>query len=118
MTESPYSTQGWNRYAYVGNSPSNFADPSGYCFLGCFWQKPFKWLGGVLRRTPILGNILTVAADAICGPVCSTLASTAVAGLASGDLGAALKAGIISAVTAGALYLLCWQYLSRGYLLQ
>ncbi len=59
MTESPYSTQGWNRYAYVGNSPLNFADPSGYCFLGCFWQKPFKWLGGVLRRTPILGNILT-----------------------------------------------------------
>jgi hypothetical protein len=52
-----------------------------------------------------LGNILTVSAGAICGPVCSTLASAAVAGLASGDLGAALKAGFISAVTAGAFQL-------------
>ena len=41
-TESPFSTQGWNRYSYVGNSPLNFTDPSGYCFLGCFWQAPFK----------------------------------------------------------------------------
>ena len=28
MTEDPFSTQGWNRYAYVGNSPLNFTDPS------------------------------------------------------------------------------------------
>ena len=41
-TESPFSTQGWNRYTYVGNSPVNFTDPSGYCFLGCFWNKIFK----------------------------------------------------------------------------
>ena len=38
MTENPFSTQGWNRYSYVGNSPVNFTDPSGYCFMGCFWQ--------------------------------------------------------------------------------
>ena len=36
MVEDPFSTQGWNRYSYVGNNPVNFADPSGYCFLGCF----------------------------------------------------------------------------------
>ena len=27
MTESPFSTQGWNRYSYVGNSPLNFHRP-------------------------------------------------------------------------------------------
>ena len=108
MTESPFSTQGWNRYAYVGNSPLNFADPSGYCFKGCFWQAPFKALGAAIRQTPILGNILTVAAAAICtavtgaGPVCGALASSAVTGLASGDLGQALKAGAIALATAAA----------------
>ena len=28
-TENPFSTQGWNRYSYVCNSPLNFTDPSG-----------------------------------------------------------------------------------------
>ena len=99
-TESPFSTQGWNRYTYVGNSPLNFTDPSGYCFAGCFWQKPFKWLGGVFRRIPIIGQLVTITAGFICGPVCSTIASAAVTGLASGKLGLALKAGFISAATA------------------
>ena len=103
-TESPFSTQGWNRYSYVGNSPLNFTDPSGYCFAGCFWQGPFKWLGGVFRRIPIIGQLVTITAGFICGPVCSTIVSAAVAGLASGNLGLALKAGLISAATAIAFY--------------
>ena len=110
-TENPFSTQGWNRYSYVGNSPLNFTDPSGYCFAGCFWQAPFKALGGLLRRVPILGNILTIAAAAFCGPgfsVCavaaSSITSAVVTGLASGKLGLALKAGFISAATAVAMY--------------
>ena len=55
MTENPFSTQVWNRYPHVGTSPLNFDDPSGY-----FWQAPFKALGGLLRRVPILGQVLTV----------------------------------------------------------
>src|SRR3712207_7814073 len=47
----PYTTL-FRSYAYVGNSPLNFTDPSGYCFLGCFWQAPFKALGAALRKTP------------------------------------------------------------------
>ena len=78
-TENPFSTQGWNRYSYVGNSPLNFTDPSGYCFAGCFWQAPFKALGGLLRRIPIIGQIIQIAAAAICTAgtfgACSPLAA-------------------------------------------
>ena len=111
MTEDPYNSQGWNRYTYVGNSPLNATDPSGYCWKGCFWQKPFKALGKLLRRVPILGNILTIAAAALCGPaapVCAGIAasvtSAVVTGLASGSLGQALRAGLISAATAFAMF--------------
>jgi RHS repeat-associated protein len=36
----PFSTQGWNRYAYGGNNPLANADPTGMCFGGCFWKNP------------------------------------------------------------------------------
>jgi RHS repeat-associated protein len=38
--EAPYDDQDWNRYSYVGNNPLSFNDPSGNCFLGCFWKSP------------------------------------------------------------------------------
>ena len=102
-TESPFSTQGWNRYSYVGNSPLNFTDPSGYCFLGCFWKPIFKAVGNLFRSVPILGTILQIGAGILCGPACAILASTFVTGVTSGNLGLALKAGFITAVTLGAL---------------
>jgi RHS repeat-associated protein len=102
MTEAPYSTQGWNRYSYVGNSPVNFTDPSGYCFMGCFWQPMFRLLGDVFRQAPILGAILQITAGAICGPPCAALASAFVTGVTSGDLGKALRAGITAFLTAEA----------------
>jgi RHS repeat-associated protein len=55
-TESPFSTQGWNRYSYVGNSPLNFTDPSGYCFLGCFWQPIFAAIQNLFRSVPLIGS--------------------------------------------------------------
>jgi hypothetical protein len=56
---------------------------------------------------PIVGNILTVAAAALCGPgaaacaaIAASVTSAIVTGLASGDLGFALKSGLIAAATA------------------
>src|SRR5262245_10722832 len=99
-TENPFSTQGWNRYTYVGNSPTNFTDPSGYCFLGCFWKGIFKAFAAFLR-VPMIGTLLQIVAGAVCGPPCAALApaATAAAGITSGNLVVAIKAGFISIVT-------------------
>ena len=107
MTESPFSTQGWNRYSYVGNSPLNFTDPSGYCFMGCFWKSAFKAIGNFFREN--WHSLVQIAAAAICtplglGPVCAVAATTIITGITSGNLGLALRAGFIAAVTAGAFY--------------
>jgi RHS repeat-associated protein len=103
-TESPFSTQGWNRYSYVGNSPVNFTDPSGYCFMGCFWKPIFRAVQNFLRQFPIVGTIIQIAAAAICGPTCAVLASTVIAGITSGNLGLALRAGFMTAVTVFAMF--------------
>ncbi len=111
-TENPFSTQGWNRYSYVGNSPVNFADPSGYCFMGCVWQKPFKAIGGLLRRIPILGQIAQIAISiavcnvgfSACAVALNGIVSAAVTGLSSGNLGLALKSGFIAAATTVAMH--------------
>jgi RHS repeat-associated protein len=44
--EALYDPQDLNRYSYVGNNPLAFTDPSGMCFLGCFWKQ--SWFGAVL----------------------------------------------------------------------
>ncbi len=102
MTESPFSTQGWNRYSYVGNSPVNFTDPSGYCFMGCFWQPAFKAIGNFFERNWVA--ILQVAATAMCGgnPACAGVVAFAVTGVTSGDLGMAFRAGVTAFITATA----------------
>ncbi|HEY7550089.1 MAG TPA: RHS repeat-associated core domain-containing protein, partial [Hyphomicrobiaceae bacterium] len=105
-TEAPFSTQGWNRYSYVGNSPLNFTDPSGYCFLGCFWKPLFKAVGQFFQR--FWGTIVQFAATAICVatpgcqpflPLIAGATSAVVTGITSGNLGLALRAGFISMVT-------------------
>jgi hypothetical protein len=105
MTESPFSTQGWNRYSYVGNSPTNFTDPTGYCFMGCFWKPLFKAIGNFFRKA--WGSILSAAAGMACAPlglapVCAGLVSAAVTGITSGNLGLALRAGLTTMFTVAA----------------
>ncbi|CCD91446.1 hypothetical protein BRAO375_1530021 [Bradyrhizobium sp. ORS 375] len=118
VTESPFSTQGWNRYSYVGNDPLTFTDPSGHCFLGCFWNA----IGNFLQKNPIARSILQIGATVLLNVVLPgiglgltagsfglAVASAAggamiATGLSGGNLGEVLKAGLIAGVTAAALY--------------
>jgi RHS repeat-associated protein len=117
----PMNGQAWNRYSYVINNPLAFTDPSGYCFLGLcgsignFLNRTvgalFRDIGQLIRDVPILGNIIEIAAVALCygtGVTCAITAAftatTFVTGVSSGKLGYALKSGLIAAATAGAFY--------------
>jgi RHS repeat-associated protein len=127
ITESPDSTQGWNRYSYVGNDPLAFTDPNGHCFLGCFWNSighafSSAWHGvtNFLSHNSIVRAILQIATTAVLtfalgplGPLASlglsavavTVTAAAagaaiVTGLSGGNLGQVLRAGVIAGATA------------------
>jgi RHS repeat-associated protein len=127
MTESPFDPQDWNRYSYVGNDPLTFTDPTGHCFLGCFWNAignafSSAWHGVThfFATNPIARSILQIASTILLNAVLPGLGfvanslSLAVAaaaggaiiatGLSGGNLGQVLKAGLIAGVTAFAFY--------------
>jgi hypothetical protein len=118
MTENPFSTQGWNRYSYVGNSPLNFTDPSGYCFLGCFWKPIFKAIGNFFKQS--FAAIIQVAATALLcsgptAPICAGVIAFGVTGVTSGDLGLALRAGATAFFTAAAMNAVGTATLGEGH---
>ncbi|MGJ5037601.1 MULTISPECIES: RHS repeat-associated core domain-containing protein [unclassified Bradyrhizobium] len=127
ITESPFSTQGWNRYSYVGNDPLTFTDPSGHCFLGCFWNAIGKAVSGAwksvthfFQTNAIARSILQIgatillsialpglgfAANSLALAVASAAGGAMIAtGLSGGNIGQVLKSGLIAAVTAAAFY--------------
>jgi RHS repeat-associated protein len=114
ITENPFSTQGWNRYSYVGNDPLAFTDPSGHCFLGCFWQhivsNPIVRAIVQIVATVVLAAVLTpvavavgfaaAAASTAAGIGAAALSASIVTGLSGGNLGQVLRAGLIAGATA------------------
>jgi RHS repeat-associated protein len=100
--EAPYDGQDWNRYSYVGNNPLSFNDPSGNCFLGCFWnQSWFKAVVGIAAAFLLDGVILPELEAGV--SVFSVGGLTG--GLTVGQLAlnAGIAGGISGAVTTGKL---------------
>ena len=94
FVQYPGSAQGMNRYAYVGNNPLSWTDPSGY-FI--------KKFGRALRRS--LGAILPIAVQFV--PGMQGWGGAFVAGFVGGflssgnDLRAGLYGGLMASLTAG-----------------
>lgn len=103
--QSPYSSQSYNRYSYVSNNPLKYTDPSGY-FLGSLFKAIGNVISGIasavksvfkaIASVPLLSQIVGAY---ICGnPMCFAAFTAATSYAVTGDLGMALKAGVVSYV--------------------
>jgi RHS repeat-associated protein len=96
----PESTQGFNRYAYAGNNPLTFTDPSGFS-LKSFLGKALSFVGMVMNFIPGMQGwamfINAVAGFITAGSFKGMLmgmVTSAIGGQASGILGGALKGAL------------------------
>jgi RHS repeat-associated protein len=114
----PVNPQGWNRYSYVGNDPLAYTDPNGFSWLSSFFHGVVNFISHNSIVRAIIQVGATVLLTAVLGPagalasfgaVLGTGGVAAVAaaggaivatGLAGGNLGQVLKAGLIAGVTA------------------
>jgi RHS repeat-associated protein len=128
-TESPFDPQDWNRYSYVGNDPLAFTDPSGHCFLGCFWQHIASAITSAVNAVthfiatnPIVRAVVQIGATVLLNAVLPGLglgltvgslglAAAAAAGgaaiatgLSAGNLGQILSSAAIAGATAAAFF--------------
>ncbi len=85
VVQFPYSTQGWDRYAYVGNNPLSYSDPSGH-FI-----------------TAIVGIVAYAIGGKVAAAVAVGITAAIVAYKETGNLGYALTSGFIAGVTSYAL---------------
>ncbi|MBB1301443.1 hypothetical protein H5183_08850 [Pseudoalteromonas sp. SR44-8] len=102
FVQFPNLTQSHNRYSYVLNNPLTYNDPSGY-----FLKKLMKITGltsilKAIASIPILDAAVGIALNFIpgCQVWCAALYQGLKAYAVTGDFGAGLKAGILTAMTA------------------
>jgi RHS repeat-associated protein len=105
----PLSGQSWNRYSYVWNNPLAYTDPTGFCPGECIPTiNPQPAAPSALIQ--LVESLFKIAVSAMCvaaGPGCTAflplvvgVTSAYLAGVTSGSLQVALKAGVIAAGTA------------------
>lgn len=95
-------SQSYNRYSYVLNNPLKYTDPSGYFFKKLFRgiKKVFKKIVNVVKKVvnaikPYVGIIVGGLITTFCQVCGSAVLKAAIAGFASGAVGAAVNGGNI-----------------------
>ncbi len=106
----PLNPQGWNRYSYVGNDPLTFTDPNGFSWLSNFFGSVGHFFSGIGRA---IGNFITnnlqslvqiavtaaLVATGVFAPIAAFVGAAVTTGMFGGNLGQALKAGVIAGLT-------------------
>lgn len=105
FVQAASDTQMFNRYSYVRNSPLNATDPSGYFLSIIFDQLIIRGLPPeVAQLVQVAGTAITSAACGPCSIAWNAYFSAHHAYARTGDFGAAVQAGAISAISSAAFY--------------
>jgi uncharacterized protein RhaS with RHS repeats len=98
IVQSPFWSQGLNRYAYVFNSPMNLVDPSGFSAIGDYFQglndaPPEQAIPGYIGTGLVAGLAVMAVYEGVSASFAAGTASTvSTAATQSGGLGSAAPA--------------------------